>query len=121
MVDLVADERIAAQMKLDAELSSMRPGRGFGFRPSLMSSDATAFRTKDTFMADARDAARSNPYGRSATRSTVDAVIGLNFKLNYMPNAEALGVTPEEALAYASMVENVWEVASTSPWFPMDA
>jgi lambda family phage portal protein len=115
MVEIITQD---AQACLDASLA---PGRGFSFHPSLKSSDAMAFRAKDASMADARDAARTNPYGRSATRSTVDAVIGLNFKLNYMPNADVLGVTPEEALAYASMVENLWEVQATSPWFPMDA
>ena len=97
------------------------PNRRFGYTPSLSSSDVLAWRNKDRFMADARDASRSNPYGRSATRSTVDAIVGLNFKLNYMPNAAVLGVTPEAALEYAQMVENLWEVASTSPWFPLDA
>ncbi len=72
-------------------------------------------------MADARDASRSNPYGRSATRSTTDAVIGLDFKLQYAPNHVILGVTPEEALQYAAMVENMWEVSAKSPWFHMDA
>jgi lambda family phage portal protein len=99
----------------------LSPRRGWGSSPNLASSDAMAFRSKDGFMADARDASRSNPYGRSATRSTVDAVIGIDFKLQYAPNHEVLGVTPEAALEYAEMVENLWEIASKSPWFHMDA
>lgn len=101
--------------------ASMAPRRGWGFTPGLSSSDAVAFRQKDGYMADARDAARSNPYGKSATRSTVDAVVGLDFKLQYLPNAAVLGVTEEEALEYAEMVENLWELSAKSPYFHMDA
>ena len=117
MADLVTgNERLA-------EFGGMvGPGRrGFGFTPALSSSDSMAWRTKDNFMAQARDAARTNPYGRSATRSTVDSVIGLSFKLMYAPNATLLGVTEEEALDYADMVENMWEIASTSSLFHLDA
>jgi lambda family phage portal protein len=80
-----------------------------------------AYRSKDGFMADARDASRSNPYGRSATRSTVDAVVGINFKLNYSPNHEVLGVSPEEALEYAQNVESLWELHANSPRYHLDA
>lgn len=124
MAAIVEDNGRTSEAILAGYGDMLGPGGGrgrFGYTPSLQSSDVLAWRNKDRFMADARDASRSNPYGRSATRSTVDAVIGLNFKLNYMPNAKVLGVTPEEALQYAEMVENLWEVAATSPWFPMDA
>lgn len=95
--------------------------RGVGFSPSLATSDVVAWRSKDGFMADARDAARTNPYGRSATRSTVDSVIGLDFKLQYSPNAMMLGVSPEEALEYAQIVENAWELTAKSHEFHLDA
>ncbi|WP_164173808.1 phage portal protein, partial [Stenotrophomonas maltophilia] len=51
----------------------------------------------------------------------VDSVVGLNFKLQYMPNAELLGVSEEEALEYADMVENMWDVAANSSLFHLDA
>jgi lambda family phage portal protein len=121
MASLV-ESNAAAEAKLNASLhAGLAPGRGFGFRPPLTSSDMVAYRSKDSFMADARDASRSNPYGRSATRSTVDAVVGLSFKLQYLPNYAVLGVTPEEALTYSQMVENLWEMAAQSPWFHFDA
>lgn len=118
MAELVTDHNAA----LAEYGSQLGPGhKRVGYSPSLSSSDSMAWRNKDTFMAEARDAARTNPYGRSATRSTVDSVIGIYFKLNFMPNAAVLGVDPQEALEYAQMVENMWEVAATSPWFPLDA
>lgn len=121
MASIVADTPTSEAI-LAGYGDAIGPGRRqFGYTPTLSSSDVTAWRNKDRFMADARDASRSDPYGRSATRSTVDAVIGLHFKLQYMPNPEVLGVTPEEALTYAQMVENLWEVAAKSPWFPLDA
>lgn len=121
MASIVDGEARTSEAILAGYGEQLGPNRRFGFTPALQSSDVLAWRNKDRFMADARDASRSNPYGRSATRSTVDAIIGLNFKLNYMPNSQVLGVTPEQALEYAQMVENLWEVAATSPWFPMDA
>lgn len=118
MASLVSDD---PQARLDLTLAGMGPSRRWGFSPSLTSSDATAYRSKDSLMADARDASRSNPYGKSATRSSVDAVIGINFKLNYQPNHVALGVTAEEALDYAQMIEAEWEMEATSPRFHLDA
>src|SRR5207237_523658 len=115
MASVVEGDARTSEAILAGYGEQLGPNRRFGFTPALQSSDVLAWRNKDRFMADARDASRANPYGQSATRSTVDAVIGLNFKLNYMPNAAVLGVTPEEALTFAQMVENLWEVAATSP------
>ncbi len=116
MVSLVKDDG-----QLESFGATMGPGRNFASHPSLSSSDAVAWRNKDGFMADARDASRTNPYGRSATRSTVDSVIGLDFKLQYSPNATILGVTPEAAFEFAQMVENMWETAAKSPFYHLDA
>ncbi|MEE4417520.1 phage portal protein, partial [Klebsiella pneumoniae] len=100
MVELVLEDG----GRLDHE--HLRPGFGFSYSPSLTSADVVAWRSKDRTAAAARDASRTNPYGASAKRATVDSVVGLNFKLQYMPNAELLGVSEEEALEYADMVEN---------------
>jgi lambda family phage portal protein len=97
------------------------PHRNWANGPRLSSSDMTAWRNKDAFAADARDSARSNPYGKSALRSQVDSIIGTNFTLQYRPDAKALGVTPEEAADYADLVEEVWQRAATSPYNHMDA
>lgn len=105
----------------DERLDNVRPDRAWSVSPSLTSSDVVAWRSKDALMADARDAARTNPFGRSATRASVDAIVGMRFKLNYMPNAEVLGVSPEEALEYAQMVENRWEMSAESSFFHLDA
>jgi lambda family phage portal protein len=113
MVDLTYGERDKHE--------DLRPGWGFSYSPSLTSSDAVAWRNKDRTAADARDASRSNPYGASAKRATVDSIVGLHFKLQYAPNAEILGVSEEEALEYADMVENMWDVAATSPLYHLDA
>lgn len=118
MASLVSDD---SQARRDLALAGLGPSRRWGYSPSLTSSDASAFRSKDSLMANARDASRSNPYGKSATRSSVDAVVGIHFKLNYMPNAVELGVTAQEALDFAQMVETKWETEAASPRFHMDA
>ncbi|RRB67153.1 phage portal protein, partial [Escherichia coli] len=115
MVELVLEDG----GRLDHE--HLRPGFGFSYSPSLTSADVVAWRSKDRTAAAARDASRTNPYGASAKRATVDSVVGLNFKLQYMPNAELLGVSEEEALEYADMVENMWDVAANSSLFHLDA
>jgi lambda family phage portal protein len=100
---------------------ALSPTSGFGYRPNLISSDILANRVKDNFKADAQDAARSNPYGRSATRTMVDAIIGEKLTLQLEPDADLLGVTADEAADWAEYVESVFEAASTSSFFPMDA
>jgi lambda family phage portal protein len=96
-------------------------GFGYGFRPWLESSDVQAFRTKDRLAADARDAARANPFGRSALRVTTDAIVGKELTLFLAPDAKALGVTPDEAEQWAEMVELMWNAAANSPACHFDA
>lgn len=99
----------------------MSPNNFWGSRPYLTSSDILVHRTKDGFSADARDASRSNPYGRSALRSTLDAVIGMDFKLQLEPIASVLGVTEEAAAEWAEMVETAWELDANSTFCTLDA
>jgi lambda family phage portal protein len=104
-----------------ASSMNLGPGYGWSYRPSLQSSDIQTWRNKDAFASDARDAARTNPYGKSAVRSQVDAIIGTEFKLQYEPDYDALGVSAEEAAAYADLVEGEWNRSATSSLYHMDA
>lgn len=101
--------------------NSLAPGHGWGVSPALTSSDILVSRTKDGFSADARDASRATPYGKSAMRTVVDSVIGAKFTLNLDPQASELGVSDEEAADWAEMVETKWEIAASSIGFHMDA
>lgn len=105
----------------DPRLLALAPGHTWGSKPALTSSDILVNRTKDGFSADARDASRSNPYGRSALRTQVDAVIGTNLTLALEPQADELGVSEDEAAEWAGMVERKWLIASRSSHMPMDA
>ena len=100
---------------------ALAPQGNWGSSPFLTSSDSQTYRNKDMLMSDARDAARTNPYGRSALRAQADAIIGTNFKLQYEPDHEALGVSAEEALAYSVLVEGAWARAANSPMCHLDA
>lgn len=120
MAQLVEGGQEAAD--LERYGASLLPNRGtWGSAPYMTSSDALAYRSKDSLMSDARDAARTNPYGRSALRAQADAIIGTDFKLQYEPDFAALGVTPEEAAAYSAVVEGLWEQAANSPMYHLDA
>lgn len=101
--------------------NGLAPGYGWGSRPNITSSDVVAYRNKDMLMADARDAARSNPYGKSAKRTLTDSIIGTKLTLQLEPNALLLGVDDDAASEWAEMVEARWEAASNSTFFPMDA
>lgn len=99
----------------------LAPGAGWGSHPQLTSSDVIARRNKDRIAADARDAARTNPYGRSALRSTGDAIIGAYFKLQLDPVAKILGVGEDEAAEWAEEAEWQWELDANSSYYPLDA
>jgi len=94
---------------------------GWAARPYLTSSDMTVYRNKDMFAADARDASRTNPYARSAKRTSVDSIIGTTMTLSLQPISEILGVTDQEAQDWAEMVENKWAIAAESPDCHFDA
>ena len=125
MTDLVvppSPENPGADPRWAAIAGQLNGGFGpFAPRPYLTSSDSVVYREKDRMAADARDASRSNPYGKSATRTMVDSVIGADLQLNLEPLADVLGVTDEQAQEWADLVEKTWNMAAKSPDFHMDA
>ena len=127
MAELVAPQNVAHPEQdprwstLTQYATGLAPGYGWGSRPFVQSSDIQVYRNKDNYLADARDAARSNPYGKSALRVTADAIIGKELTLYLEPIASELGVSEDEAQAWASMVENKWNAAASSPACHMDA
>lgn len=118
MADLINQSDDAAFW---AGYSGLLGAGGWASSPRLTSSDVQTYRLKDFFSADARDASRSNPYGRSAVRAHVDFVIGVDFKLQLEPDADVLGVDPDVALDWAEMVEQEWERYANSVYCPVDA
>lgn len=118
----------ATDPKTEMIASGVTPGGGlpalpgqFAYQPRLSSSDLSIYRVKDTLAAEARDASRSNPYGRSALRSTADAIIGSKLTLQVEPDHEELGVSDEEAAAWSDLVERRWEADAESTYYPLDA
>lgn len=97
------------------------PQQGWTAHPYLTSSDILVNRTKDGFSGDARDASRSNPYGKSALRTAADSVIGSKLTLVLDPQADELGVSDDEACDWAEMVEGLWEIAAASVACHFDA
>lgn len=82
--------------------------RGSIHTPHLRSSDLEARLAKDGVIREAREQSRLNPYGKSALRSTVDSIIGINFKLQLDPLADALGVSEDEAAEWSEIAEAEW-------------
>ena len=97
------------------------PGPGWASSPALQSSDVVVRRNKDSSAADARDVSRTNAWGKSARRSTVDAIIGAKFTLQLSPDWEYLGVSPDVAADWAESVENEWNRDAESTGFHLDA
>lgn len=97
------------------------PGRNWSVAPYLQSSDVVSYRVRDSMNADAKDASRANPYGRSARRNTSDAVIGTDFKLALNPNYVVLGVDDQAARDWADAVEEAWALDADSTYFTLDA
>ena len=85
------------------------------------SSDAETQYVRDGAGADARDLARTNPYGISALRTTLDSVVGSKFRLKLTPNADALGVDSQAAQSWADSVESAWDAFAESSDFAADA
>ena len=121
MVEITSALGAADPRFMEGMASGLAPSSQWGVRPRLTSSDVVAARSREQLSADARDAARANPYGRSATRSTGDAVIGASFKLQLEPNARVLGVDEDAATEWAEEVEAMFDADASSVDFVLDA
>ncbi|WP_202303702.1 phage portal protein [Dryocola clanedunensis] len=88
-------------------------GSGFGgqlrdWNPSLESADEALLPTFERGNARAEDLVRNNGYAANAIQLHQDHVVGAFFRLSYRPNWRYLGMTQEDARAFARDVEDAW-------------
>jgi lambda family phage portal protein len=88
-------------------------GAGFGgqmidWNPALESTDAALLPTLERGNARAEDLVRNNGYAANAIQLHQDHVVGAFFRLSYRPNWRYLGISQEDARAFARDVEDAW-------------
>jgi lambda family phage portal protein len=89
--------------------------------PRLTSGESEFSRIRDVSTARARDLITSSAYAANAIRIHKDNVIGPRYTLALRPQADRLGITPEQAVEWTHQVEQEWEAYANSPTFDADA
>ncbi len=86
-----------------------------GWRVSWGSADRDLFGERDVVSARARDLARNDALVAGAVVSKTDRAIGRGLALQSMPDAETLGIDPDEARAKAREIERIWQEWASDP------
>lgn len=95
-------------------------GRGFGgqlagWNPSVRTADAAFLPEMDQANARAEDLARNHGIASSGVQLHVDHIVGHLFRLSYKPRWRRLGISEEDALAFAEDVEAAWAEYAEDP------
>ncbi len=88
-------------------------GRGFGDQltdwfPSTKTADAALLPSLDLGNARAEDLARNNGIAANGVQLHVDNIVGHRFRLSHKPMHTLLGITREDAIAFAKECEAAW-------------
>lgn len=89
--------------------------------PILRPADAEYLPERDLVVARTRDTARNNGWVAGGLQRFVDEAIGQKFRLNYMPDARALGLDPAVCLEWAKGVERQFMLDATDSRCLLDA
>ncbi|MBB1489399.1 phage portal protein [Oceanospirillum sediminis] len=112
---------------LDAAGQPMRPtmnyqgaGAGFGgqlshWQPGLKTVDAALLPSLNLGNARAEDVVRNNAFASNGVQLHVDNIVGDLFRLCYKPDYKVLGISQEEAAAFAREVEAAWHEIAEDP------
>ena len=89
-------------------------GDGFGsqlvnWTPSLRSQDAALLPQLNLGNARAEDVVRNNAFASHGVQMHIDNIVGHLFRLSYKPRWQRLGISEEDARAFASDVESFWQ------------
>lgn len=76
---------------------------------------------KQYVMAIAREMATNSPAVVNALRSNKNAVVGGGWRLSLKPKYNAIGLSFDEATAWANLIEELWDVMANSPDCHFDA
>lgn len=58
---------------------------------------------------------RNNAWAKHAIEQAADSIIGSSLRLQYMPDYRALGLTPDQSLAFTQEVEGAWRQYAEDP------
>ncbi|MAD44275.1 MAG: phage portal protein [Oceanospirillaceae bacterium] len=109
------------------QMSYQGAGAGFGgqladWYPSVKTADAALLPNLNMGNARAEDVVRNNAFASNGVQLHIDNIVGELFRLSYKPNHLALGISQEDARAFARDVEAVWlEVAEDPTGCYLDA
>ena len=93
--------------------SRSRPGLG-GWNPLAGDPNDDLIGDLPTLRARARDLSRNAPLAGAALNAQVTNVVGTGLSLQSLPDAEALGLTDEDARVWADETEREWRLFSES-------
>lgn len=104
-------------------LGAARPAAGLlsGWQTRLRSADGEFLRERDAIVARTRDLARNAPAIAAAARRRVNSAVGVGWRLSARVDAEALGISGEEARALNSRIESAWRDYTGAPYYQIDA
>lgn len=92
-----------------------------GTAAPLRSADASWLPERNIAVGRARELIQNNGWLSGEAQRGVDAAIGSTFRLQYMPDWRALGVSRNEARGWARDVEAWWRGITGDTRFPLDA
>lgn len=104
-----------------AQLSGWQgAGQGFGgqlerWTPQLKTLDAALLPQLDLGNARAEDVTRNNAFAANGVQLHIDNIVGHLFRLSYKPRWRRLGITDEDARAFAQDVEAWWTEYAEDP------
>lgn len=91
------------------------------WRPGLRSADADWLPDRDAILARVRDVGRNDPVAASIVTRRVNSAVGTGWRRISRPDAEALGITREQAVALGCQIEGEWRRYAQGSYFQADA
>ena len=89
--------------------------------PSRNSADASILPAKDMTLARVRDVIRNDPVAGAALERLLDMVVGHGLHLVARPDAQALGITADQAHAVSRQIQSEWRLFANDPRHFCDA
>lgn len=93
----------------------------WGWYPTLRSSDAEWLGERDVSVARIRDLERNEGWVSAGIDRQVDMLVGAALRLNSKPDADALGISADEAHALGRAIQSQWNAWANDPTFRCDS
>lgn len=92
-----------------------------GWNPANTSADGGWLWSRDLAVARVRDLVANDPWAQAAADRRVDLIVGTGWRPSLKPDAEALGITTEQANAIGRQFERAWRMWAEDPLCRCDA